>query len=254
MEETQNYEIPNFGKEIIYRISGHEKEKNFGLIKSLGSTAICIKSAKDIEPGANIQVVFEIPGKHQKITAIGNVVQTKKEEKNKTICHYEITLRFLEIEETCKKTLEDFIAKKVLEKAQAETSEEDTAKRKVMIIDHELDTLKQLKNALNKEFSLLTFDDCVLALNAAKEKQPDIIFVDMESKNLDGMSVLLLLKSEPDTKNIPVVMTSSVKRDDQTSLIKTEGALGMIKKPFNLTMLPIFINQILDKISLRVNS
>ena len=62
---------------------------------------------------------------------------------------------------------------------------------------------------------------------------PDLVILDISLPNMDGKAVLALLKSDPKTQGIPVVMctTSSMLRDVEKCC--SDGAAGYILKPFD---------------------
>ena len=75
----------------------------------------------------------------------------------------------------------------------------------------------------------------------------DIILLDIIMPELDGFELLPILKSDPNTKNIPVIIISSA--DDIDSVVKgiELGAEDYLPKPFNLPLLNARINASLTR-------
>lgn len=91
-------------------------------------------------------------------------------------------------------------------------------------------------------FDVLMAYDGVSALEKAKEKDIEIILLDVILPKLDGFSVLEQLKKEKETKNIPVIMLTNLGQDDDIEKAKKLGAVDYLVKA-NLTP-----QQVVDKV------
>jgi len=70
------------------------------------------------------------------------------------------------------------------------------------------------------------------ALNMAKGQAPDLILMDIMMPLLDGFTVCKLLKDDPETRRIPVLIcTAKNRKEDLVAAIKA-GAEDYIIKPF----------------------
>jgi CheY-like chemotaxis protein len=67
------------------------------------------------------------------------------------------------------------------------------------------------------------------ALQVAKDKLPDIILLDMMLPKISGPEVLKALKANPATKNIPVIVLTSLSQKNEERLIH-EGAVAYFEK------------------------
>jgi len=63
--------------------------------------------------------------------------------------------------------------------------------------------------------------------------RPDIVFLDIEMPGLDGQSVLREIKSDPDLRDIPVVMMTGVAEEKQMEEAARNGANSYTLKPAN---------------------
>lgn len=66
-------------------------------------------------------------------------------------------------------------------------------------------------------------------LQAARDSKPDIILLDMMLPTLVGTSVLRMLKEDPETNTIPVVILSGLSQKNERKLLK-DGAAAFLEK------------------------
>jgi CheY-like chemotaxis protein len=67
------------------------------------------------------------------------------------------------------------------------------------------------------------------ALRLAREKMPDLILLDMLLPKMSGPDVLKALKTDPETKSIPVVVMSGLSQKNAARL-QQDGAIGFLEK------------------------
>jgi len=98
-------------------------------------------------------------------------------------------------------------------------------------------------NALNRELvvDLLEMESyCVLqaisgeqGLALARAEKPDLILMDMQLPGLDGLAITRLLKSDPATRDIPVIaLTAYAMRGDDEKVYQA-GCVAYIPKPID---------------------
>lgn len=81
------------------------------------------------------------------------------------------------------------------------------------------------------DFTVLQAYDAVQALQLASEKAPDLILMDIQLPDMDGLSVAKTLKNDPATKHIPIVaMTAYEVEADQVRAL-TRLCVGYVQKP-----------------------
>ncbi len=104
-------------------------------------------------------------------------------------------------------------------------------KIKILLVD-------DMSNFLDLEVSFLRRSDCVIitandgidALKKTKTEKPDIVLLDIEMPRMTGIECCRIIKSDPATKSIPVVMvTSTSKREESFAA----GADDFWQKPIN---------------------
>ena len=86
---------------------------------------------------------------------------------------------------------------------------------------------------LSSEYIVLTASDGVEALDVTRESKPDLILLDIMMPKMDGFEVCRILKSDPDTEFIPIVMLTALGGEEETNKGKQVGANKYISKPFS---------------------
>ena len=69
------------------------------------------------------------------------------------------------------------------------------------------------------------------AIEAVKKERPDLILLDIMMPELDGFQVCGILRSDPDTASIPVIMVTSKDKDNDIVQSLVTGADDYIIKP-----------------------
>jgi CheY-like chemotaxis protein len=82
-----------------------------------------------------------------------------------------------------------------------------TTEKTILIIEDELPFRQIYRAAFDMHgYKVLEAEDGEEGLKTVKEKQPDLILLDIVMPKLSGFDVLTKLKSDPTTKDIPVVV------------------------------------------------
>ena len=81
------------------------------------------------------------------------------------------------------------------------------------------------------------------AVDLAKKHHPDLITLDICMPDLNGLDVTALLKNDPDTKNIPILIISVI--EDQQQAFKL-GVNDYITKPISIEVLLRKVNMLLE--------
>jgi len=107
---------------------------------------------------------------------------------------------------------------------------------KLLIVDDDLPTCDFLNRYLEKrDYEVFTANDGESALSIVKEKQPNIILLDIKMPGLSGITVLQKIKDID--KKIKVIMMTAVKDEEMVKLAMEYGASDYITKPFSLEYL-----------------
>lgn len=98
-------------------------------------------------------------------------------------------------------------------------------KKKILIVDDDKVILRTMENLLSKEgYYVIPLSLGKEAIKVAKERQPDLIILDIMMPDMDGGDVAFELKNNPLTKNIPIIYQSSlVTKREEGSNSKKDG-------------------------------
>jgi len=117
--------------------------------------------------------------------------------------------------------------------------------KKILVVEDDMDIVEVISMALQKEgYEVYKAYNGIMALNQLSTK-PDLILLDLMLPELDGNSVNLRLKENPDTKNIPVIiMTGKGQLKELLDLKEGVNVSAYLEKPFPIKVLLEKIKQI----------
>ena len=111
--------------------------------------------------------------------------------------------------------------------------DQNDTKKKVLIVDDEPNVRRLLHSILNKKFVVFEAEDGQQAIDMTTAQQPDVILMDMMMPKMDGLTACLMMKKNPDTKKIPVIMVTAIGFELNIKLSQQMGASGYVTKPFS---------------------
>ena len=120
--------------------------------------------------------------------------------------------------------------------------EEKNTKKKMLIllVDDEPDIIGLYSTVLQREgHNVITAKNGMEGFIMAKEKQPDLILLDLKMPIMDGVETLVKLKEDPATKNIKVIFLTAFgdpkhEIDIDAKYAKEVGAADFLKKGMEL--------------------
>jgi CheY-like chemotaxis protein len=105
-------------------------------------------------------------------------------------------------------------------------------KKTILAVDDDLDTLVGLSIRLRAAgYKVVIAGDAAHAVHSATTEQPDLILLDLGMPGGNGFIVLDLLKSEPMTADIPVVVVSARDAPGTEEKVLAMGAVAFLRKP-----------------------
>jgi two-component system alkaline phosphatase synthesis response regulator PhoP len=122
------------------------------------------------------------------------------------------------------------------------------SKGKILVVDDEIYIVHILDFSLGMEgYDVVTALDGEQALERIRSEKPDLIVLDIMMPKLDGYEVCKTIKSDPATKQIPVILLSAKGRNVDQKMGFDVGADDYITKPFSPRKLVERINQLLGQ-------
>jgi len=113
--------------------------------------------------------------------------------------------------------------------------EKKKMKPDILVVDDESDIVDILKYNLEKEneYTVHAAYNGTEALAIAKKEKPDLILLDIMMPGMNGFEICKNLKSEPETKRIPVIFLTA-KENEIDEIVGLEiGADDYIQKPIS---------------------
>ncbi len=118
-------------------------------------------------------------------------------------------------------------------------------KKKILIVDDESSVRLLVSSMLGKDYIVIGANDGEEAIDIAHRQEPALILMDIMMPKVDGYNACYVIKNDPTTKKIPVVMLTAVGYELNRKLANRVGADGYITKPFTLQELLETINRFL---------
>lgn len=119
---------------------------------------------------------------------------------------------------------------------------------RIVIAEDEPHMLRLLEMTLRKgghEWTACT--DGSQAVAAATQQLPDIVILDVIMPVMDGLAALKVLKSDPATAAIPVLMLTARGHSFTRQEAEESGAAAFLTKPFSPTEVLSIITSLIDK-------
>jgi len=119
--------------------------------------------------------------------------------------------------------------------------------KKILIIEDDKNIRDNLFEILTNEgFEVIQTDNGKKGVELAKSELPTLILCDMQLPELNGLTILKLLKTSSATLKIPFIFISGF--SDRNLVIEgiTGGAVDYIVKPFQMDRLINTINKAID--------
>lgn len=122
---------------------------------------------------------------------------------------------------------------------------EQINKKTVLVVDDEPGIRQLVYKILSKDYALLEAQDGQEAISIASNEKPDIILMDMMMPRMDGLTACYAIKTDPVTKEIPVIMLTAISYELNKKVSEdVMGASGYITKPFTREALLEAIGQL----------
>lgn len=121
-----------------------------------------------------------------------------------------------------------------------------TQKPRILIVDDD----REIARGLELRFRAAGFEtelahDGQAGLEAASQRRPDIMILDIRMPVMDGLTVLSRLQEERSTRDIPVIVLSASVADQAQCRTLDLGARCFMEKPFDARQLVQSVHTVL---------
>jgi two-component system phosphate regulon response regulator PhoB len=119
---------------------------------------------------------------------------------------------------------------------------------KVLVVDDEPDAVELIEfNLKNTGFEVMTASDGAEALKKSRAQIPDLIVLDLMLPEVDGLEVCKILRRDPATSAIPIIMLTAKAAEIDRVLGLEIGADDYITKPFSPRELVLRVKNLLRR-------
>ncbi len=122
-------------------------------------------------------------------------------------------------------------------------------KTRVLVVEDERDIAELVKHTLERggdvEVQIVSGGDA--ALKVAADEPPDLIVLDLNLPVLSGLEVCRLLRSQPVTKGVPIIMLTARTTESDRVQGLDAGADDYVTKPFSLRELAARVRAVLRR-------
>ena len=120
--------------------------------------------------------------------------------------------------------------------------------RKVLIVEDNVLNLELLATVLEGAgFEVITAPDAPSGLEKARTRNPDVVLMDVQLPEMDGLEATRALRADPATARIPVIaVTAHVKKDDEERCLQA-GCVRHVPKPVDTRALPGLVSEVITE-------
>lgn len=122
------------------------------------------------------------------------------------------------------------------------------AGERILIVDDEPDILSLLVYQFSREgFRVSTAVDGRSAISSARDEHPDVVVLDLMLPEVDGYDVLRTLREDDDTADIPILLLTARKEEEERVRGFEIGADDYVTKPFSARELVLRVQALLRR-------
>ncbi len=120
--------------------------------------------------------------------------------------------------------------------------------KKILIVEDNSELLELLRLSLKQAgFKVVTASNGVSALESARSAAPDLVVLDLVLPELDGFAVCEILRREPETSAIPIVILTGLSTEFGRLTGLASGADAYVTKPVSAELLVAKVKHLLRR-------
>jgi CheY-like chemotaxis protein len=107
---------------------------------------------------------------------------------------------------------------------------------RIMVVNDSMEFLQLMEELLSDEgYEVTLVETGAGTRTAARQVRPDLLILDVRLPDMSGFEVLNLLRLDPETQSIPVLLCTAAVRDVQAQApVLEERGVPVLFKPFDL--------------------
>ncbi len=111
-------------------------------------------------------------------------------------------------------------------------------RKHILVVEDEIELAEGVQARLYVEgFKTSIARDGQIGVDMARSEKPDIILLDILMPRINGWDVCKILKSDPKTKDIPIIMCTALTQIGDSEKAFKSGANDYITKPYDMNRL-----------------
>ena len=120
--------------------------------------------------------------------------------------------------------------------------------KNILVVDDDLDIRELISfNLVNEGHQVLEANDGEVGIDKARNNNPDLILLDLMLPGIQGLDVCRIIKSDQETKEIPIIMVTALGQEEDIVKGLETGADDYITKPFSIKVLIARVNAVLKR-------
>jgi two-component system cell cycle response regulator DivK len=105
----------------------------------------------------------------------------------------------------------------------------------ILIVEDNEKNMKLVRDVLQfKGYQTIEAVNGTDGVRLARERKPDLVLMDIQLPDIDGITALGQIRADPETKAIPVVAVSASVMPDDQQRIAASGFDAFVTKPINV--------------------
>lgn len=118
---------------------------------------------------------------------------------------------------------------------------------RILCVEDNPQNMRLVRKLLRRQYTVLEAEDGITGLHIAESEQPDLILMDINLPDIDGIEVTKRIKAQEHLKHIPIIaLTANAMYGDEEKYLAA-GCDGYITKPVDKQKLYNEIERFLAK-------
>ena len=120
--------------------------------------------------------------------------------------------------------------------------------KNILVVEDDLDIRELISfNLANEGYQVFEANDGEVGIDKARNNNPDLILLDLMLPGIQGLDVCRIIKSDQETKEIPIIMVTALGQEEDIVKGLETGADDYITKPFSIKVLIARVNAVLKR-------